>query len=168
MTEDATDREAEDHERVTGTFLVAEADERGDGAVLMDAERGRVHTVADAGDLAAGEALTGELVATGAVGTVWRVAEVASRWAIEVGESDEPPTQHARASASDEVGDLVRIERAGDGELHVITVPEGETAKAVTDVLADEQGLRARAARLGVARVEVRSAPGVVCVRYLP
>jgi hypothetical protein len=160
--------ETGDTERVTGTFLVAEADETGDGAVLMDAERGRVHTLADAGDLSAGEAVVGEVVAEGAVGAVWRVAETTERWAITVGESEEPPTQHALDEASAEVGDLVRIERAGEGELHVITVPEDGTEQAVADVLADEQGLRARAARLGVARVEVRSAPGLVCVRYLP
>ncbi|MFB6168318.1 MAG: DUF5812 family protein [Haloferacaceae archaeon] len=168
MTEDASDGESAERERVTGTFLVAEADEAGDGAVLMDAERGRVHTVADAGDLAADEALTGELVEAGAMGAVWRVAETERRWTIQTGESDEPPTRNARESASDEVGDLVRVERAGEGELHLITVPEDGTEQAVADVLADEQGLRARAARLGVARVEVRSAPGVVSVRYLP
>jgi hypothetical protein len=166
VTEDAD--ASESRERVTGTFLVAEADEDGDGAVLMDAERGRVHTLADAGDLAAGEALVGDLVADGAIGAVWRVDETVERWAVEVGESEEPPTRNASDRASDEVGDLVRIERAGEGELHVITVPEAGTEQAVADVLADEQGLRARAARLGVARVEVRSAPGLVCVRYLP
>jgi hypothetical protein len=168
VTDDASDPGTAERERVTGTVLVAEADEDGDGAVLMDAERGRVHAVADAGDLAAGEALTGDLVAEGAVGAVWRVAETAARWTISVGASDEPPTRHAHDEASDEVGDLVRLERAGEGELHVVTVPEGGTEQAVRDVLADEQGLRARAARLGVARVEVRSAPGVVVVRYLP
>lgn len=168
MTDDDTDVEPGEPERVTGTFLVAEADADGDGAVLMDAERGRVHTLADAGDLAAGEAVAGELVADGAVGAVWEVAETTERWEITVGESEEPPTRNASERASDEVGDLVRIERAGEGELHVITVPEAGTKQAVADVLADEQGLRARAARLGVARVEVRSAPGLVCVRYLP
>ena len=62
---------------------------------------------------------------------------------------------------------MTRRERAGTGELHVLTVPDGETEAAVADVLEDEATL-ARAARLGVERVEVRSEPGVVSVRYLP
>ncbi len=168
MTDDDADVEPGESERVTGTFLVAEADEEGDGAVLMDAERGRVHTLAEAGDLVAGEAVVGEVVADGAVGAVWRVAETTDRWEITVGESEESPTRNALDKASDDVGELVRVERAGEGELHLITVPESGTEQAVADVLADEQGLRARAARLGVARVTVRSAPGLVCVRYLP
>jgi hypothetical protein len=155
----------DDPERVTGTFLVAEADDGGP-AVLQDAERGRVHTVADAPDLAAGEAVVGELATDD--GVTWRVAETTERWAVSVGASDEPPTGQARERASDEVGDLVRVERAGEGELHLITVPEDGTDRAVQDVLADETGLRARAARLGVRRVEVRSTPGLVVVRYLP
>ena len=57
--------------------------------------------------------------------------------------------------------------RAGEGELHVLTVPEDGTTDAVADVLDDEETL-ARAARLGVRRVEVRGESGVVSVRYLP
>jgi hypothetical protein len=150
-------------ERVAGTFVVAETDDDGPGAVVMDAERGRVHAVADRGDLSAGDAVAGELVSTG---TTWRVAETAERWSVDVGASDEPPTGQARERAPETVGELERVERAGEGELHVIRVPDAE--QAVADVLADEQGLRARAARLGVRRVEVRSAPGLVSVRYLP
>jgi hypothetical protein len=152
-------------ERVTGTFLVAETDDDGPGAVLMDAERGRVHAVADRSDLSAGDALAGELVAD-ATGTVWEVAETAEQWSITLGESDEPPTEQAHERVPETVGELARVERAGEGELHVIRVPDAD--QAVADVLADEQSLRARAARLGVRRVEVRSAPGVVSVRYLP
>jgi hypothetical protein len=63
---------------------------------------------------------------------------------------------------------VTRRERAGTGELHVLTVPEERTGAAVEDVLADREATLSRAARLGVARVEVRSAPGVVVVRYLP
>lgn len=164
MTDDAGD------ERVTGTFLVAETDADGPGAVVQDAERGRVHAVAEgpAPDLARDEVFAGELVATDPAGAVWRVAEASERWTVEVSESAEPPTTNAQDRASEAVGDLVRVERAGEGELHVITVPEDGTEQAVADVLDDEASLRARAARLGVGRVEVRSAPGLVCVRYLP
>jgi hypothetical protein len=47
-------------------------------------------------------------------------------------------------------------------------VPADGAEAAVADVLDDEEGLRLRAARLGVNRVEVRSAEGVVSVRYVP
>jgi hypothetical protein len=64
-------------------------------------------------------------------------------------------------------GEVTRRERAGTGELHVLSVPEADTEQAVADVLADEATL-VRAARLGVGRVEVRNEPGLVSVRYLP
>jgi hypothetical protein len=63
---------------------------------------------------------------------------------------------------------LTREPRAGIGELHVITVEEGRTGEAVDDVLEDREGTLSRAARLGVNRVEIRSEPGVLSVRYLP
>jgi len=65
------------------------------------------------------------------------------------------------------VGDLVREERAGTGEIHVLKVPEGTADEAAQDVLEDEATL-ARAARLDAVRVEVRSADDIVNVRYLP
>ncbi|ERH11829.1 MAG: hypothetical protein J07HB67_00840, partial [halophilic archaeon J07HB67] len=59
-------------------------------------------------------------------------------------------------------------ERAGDGELHVITVPEERTEIAVDDVTNDRETRLLQAARAGASLVEVRSEPGVVSVRYLP
>jgi len=50
----------------------------------------------------------------------------------------------------------------------VVTVPEETTDAAVSDVVDDREATLSRAARLGVNRVEVRSTPGVVSVRYLP
>ncbi|PSQ32871.1 hypothetical protein BRD05_09605, partial [Halobacteriales archaeon QS_9_70_65] len=98
----------------------------------------------------------------------YALVEVDERRHVTVEESREPPTAQERAIAADQPdGELTRRERAGDGELHVLTVPDGETEAAVADVLEDEATL-VRAARLGVGRVEVRSEPGVVSVRYLP
>jgi len=50
----------------------------------------------------------------------------------------------------------------------VVTVPDDGTSEAVDDIVDDREGTLSRAARLGVNRVEVRSEPGVVSVRYLP
>lgn len=151
----------------TGTFLVTAADD--DAAVLTDVDDGQVHTLATNPDVTVGEAIEGTVAPEPPLEVAWRLAEVTDRWTISVEESAEAPTTLARdIAAGQAVGELTRHERAGTGELHVLTVPESETAAAVADVLDDEEGVRSRAARLGVARVVVRSEPGVVCVRYVP
>jgi hypothetical protein len=88
---------------------------------------------------------------------------------LSIAESEEPPTVHERELATEgETGELAREERAGIGEIHVLTPPEEDTADAVADVIDDREATLSRAARLGVNRVEVRSEPGVVSVRYMP
>lgn len=150
-----------------GTFLVTAVD--GGGAVLRDVDDGQVHTLADApDDLAVGEAVVGRVEPVPPMEVRWRLAAVEECFAVSVEESDEPPTAHERGLAAEEVGELVRRRRAGEGEIHVLTVPEDGTEAAVADVLSDGTGLRERAARLGVSRVVVRSEPGLVSVRYLP
>jgi hypothetical protein len=49
-----------------------------------------------------------------------------------------------------------------------MTVPEETTEQAVADVVDDREATLVRAARMGVARIEIRSEPGVVVVRYMP
>jgi hypothetical protein len=99
---------------------------------------------------------------------VWQVVEITDQRTIPVERSPEPPTKQAVEIAADQpVGEITRRERAGEGELHVITVPEGEIDDAAADVLDDEETL-ARAARLGVDRVEVRADGQTLSVRYLP
>lgn len=151
----------------TGTFLVTAADD--DAAVLTNVDDGQVHTLATNPDLTVGEAIEGRLEPEPPLEVAWRLAAVDDRWEISIEESAEPPTTLAREIAAEQaVGELTKRERAGTGEFHVLTVPERETAAAVDDVVDDEEGVRSRAARLGVARVVVRSEPGVVSVRYLP
>lgn len=98
----------------------------------------------------------------------YRLVDVEARRAVTVVESEEPPTRQAREIAAEQsVGEVTTRERAGSGELHVLSVPSERTEEAVADVVDDEATL-VRAARLGVERVEVRSDEGVVSVRYLP
>ena len=149
-----------------GCFLVTHADE--DSAVLKDVDRGQVHTLADNPGVEAGDVLEGAVEPEPPMEVTYTLVEVEARRHLTVEESPEPPTTQEQDLAADQPEDEVaRRERAGTGELHVLTVPEGETEAAVADVLEDEATL-ARAARLGVERVEVRSEPGVVSVRYLP
>lgn len=156
-----------DDREKTGTFLVTAGD---DGtAVLRDVTDGQVHTLAENPGLDAGEAVEATVEPEPPMEVAWRVVDVAEQWAISIEESSESPTTLERDIADDQaVGELTERERAGTGEIHVLTVPEGKTEAAVADVLDDAEGLRSRAARLGVGRVVVRSAPGVVSVRYLP
>ena len=150
-----------------GTFLVTAADD--DSAVLADVDDGQVHTLAENPGVDVGEAIEGTVAPEPPLDVAWRLVDVAERWPISVEESAESPTTLERDVAAEQaVGELTRRERAGVGEIHVLTVSESETASAVADVLDDEEGLRSRAARLGVERVVVRSEPGVVSVRYLP
>lgn len=149
-----------------GTFVVTHVDEG--TAVLQDVHSGGVHTLAENPDLEPYEVLEATLEVQPPMEVVWTVAEMRDRRSIEVEHSPEPPTQQATELAADQaVGELTTRERAGEGELHVITVPPEQTEQAATDVVEDDATLT-RAARLGVARVEVRAAEGVVSVRYLP
>jgi hypothetical protein len=151
----------------TGTFLVTAADD--DTAVLSDVDDGQVHTLAENPGVEVGEAIEGTVAPEPPMEVAWRLVDVAERWIISIEESTESPTTLERELAAEgAVGELTKRERAGTGEIHVLTVAEGETDDAVTDLLDDVAGLRERAARLGVERVVVRSAPGVVSVRYLP
>lgn len=154
-------------EETEGRFVVTHAEP--ESAVLKSIDGGQVHTLAENPGVAPGDVLEGTLAPEPPMAVTWRVVEVDSRRSIDVDHSAEPPTEQERALAADQaVGELTREERAGIGEIHVLTVSESETEAAVDDVLDDEATLT-RAARLDdVARVEVRSAPGVVSVRYLP
>jgi hypothetical protein len=170
MTGDDADDGVADPAASEGRFLVTHAD--GDSAVLKDVESGQVHTLAENPGVKEHDVLEATVAPEPPMEVTWRVTEVRERRALGVEESDEPPTAQERDLATEvEVGDFVRRERAGEGEIHVLTVPPEEVEAAVADVL-DDEGTLARAARLGVARVEVRSTTtgdrGVVSVRYMP
>lgn len=158
-TDDAGEKE--------GTFLVTHAE--ADSAVLRDVDSGQVHALSSNPGLEAGEAVEGTLASDPPMNVSWQVVDVNERRELSLSESDESVTENAlEVAAEQDVGELTRVERAGTGELHVVSVPEEGTEDAVADVLDDREATLARAARLGVRRVEVRSAPGVVVVRYLP
>ncbi|MFW6018822.1 MAG: DUF5812 family protein [Halapricum sp.] len=151
-----------------GTFLVSESD--AETAILTDVVTSQVQTLREQPDppLEPGEVVTGTLVAQPPTTAVYTLESIDDRRTIPVEYSDESPTKQERDIATDQpVGELTRQPRAGEGELHVLTVPADRTEQAAEDVLEDPQTV-ARAARLGVDRVEVRAAEGVLSVRYLP
>ena len=154
-------------DRTEGTFLVTAAEES--SAVLRNVETGQVHTLSSNPGVECGDIVEGTVAPDPPVNVSYQLIETTSRKSVPIERSPEPPTAHSVELAADQaVGDLTREPRAGTGEVHVLTVPEDGTDDAVEDVLDDDEQLRARAARLGVDRVEIRSDPGVVSVRYLP
>lgn len=150
-----------------GTFLVTNADD--ESAVLRDVADGQVHTLGENPGVEAGEVVVAVIEPEPPMEVVWEVTDLRERRTIPVERSPEPPTRQAHDIAEGQpAGEVTRQERAGDGELHVVTVSPTDTEDAVADVLDDEETV-ARAARMGVARVEVRAAEtGLVSVRYLP
>lgn len=149
------------------TFLVTAADE--DTAVLKDVHDGQVHTLSSNPGVEAYDAVTGTVAPDPPMNVSWQLVEIDRRWSIPIERSDESPTaQVADIAADQDVGSVYREERAGTGEIHVLTVPEDATEQAVADVADDVEVTLSRAARLGVNRVEIRWQPGVVSVRYMP
>lgn len=148
-----------------GTFLVTHADE--ESAVLRDVADSQVHTLTENPGVESGEVVEGRIAPEPPMEVAWRLVAVEERRTVPVERSPEPPTRHEQELAADEVGELVTADRAGEGELHVLRVPNGRTDQAAADVVEDETTI-SRAARLGVSRVEVRAEDGVVSVRYLP
>lgn len=148
-----------------GTFLVTHADE--ESAVLRDVTDSQIHTLTENPGVEPGEVVEGCIAPEPPMEIAWRLVEVEERRTVPVERSSEPPTRHERDIAAEEVDELVTTEREGEGEIHVLRVPDGRTDLAATDILEDDE-TRARAARLGVARVEIRADDGVVSVRYLP
>jgi len=150
----------------TSTFVVTHADD--DSAMLSDVHGGQVHTLSDNPGVEAGEVVEATVAPDPPMEVTYSVVEVDARYEIEVFASEEAPTQQARDIGEGlPEGEVATRERAGDGEIHVLAVPEGRTEDAVADVVADDATVE-RAARVGARRVEVRSEPGLVNVRYLP
>jgi len=150
----------------TSTFLVTHAE--GDSAVLKDVHDGQVHTLSSNPGVEETDAVEATVAPDPPMNITWSVVEVRERRALSTERSGEPPTAQERDLAdAQDVGEIARKERAGEGEIHVLTVPSEDTDDAVSDVL-DDEGTLTRAARLGVSRVEVRSDDGVVSVRYMP
>ncbi|WP_137284486.1 DUF5812 family protein [Halorussus salinisoli] len=150
----------------TSTFLVTHAE--GSSAVLKDVHDGQVHTLSSNPGVEETDAVEATVAPDPPMNLTWSVVEVDERRSLTTERSEEPPTVQERELADEQdVGEVAREERAGEGEIHVLTVPPEDTEDAVADVLDDEATL-SRAARLGISRVEVRAEDGVVSVRYMP
>ncbi len=152
----------------TGTFIVTHADD--DSALLRNVTTAQVHTLEENPDLAVNDVLEATLEPDPPLGVTWTITEREETRSIELLDTDLSPTTQIKDVAADlEVGEIERIERAGRGEIHVLSVPPNETEGVATEILEDIE-TRTRGARLGAVRVEIRQDPalGIVSVRYLP
>ncbi|WP_290812034.1 DUF5812 family protein [Halovivax sp.] len=152
----------------TGTFVVTHADD--DSAVVRNVETARVHTLTSNPELREREVLEATLAPEPPLNVAWELVDVAERRTVDVVDSDLAPTTRSRSAAAETpVGEVTTFERAGSGEIHVLSVPPSDVEDAAADVLTDPETV-ARAARLGAVRVEVRrdTDEGVLSVRYLP
>ena len=168
IDETASDGDTGDADGPTqGTFVVTHTDT--DSAMLRDADTGQVHTLSENPELEPETVIRGTIAPEPPMGVTYELREVTDERHVRIEAVGEAPTTQARRIARDQpTGEVARRERAGDGELHVITVPEGQTEIAVDDVTNDRETRLLQAARAGASLVEVRSEPGVVSVRYLP
>ncbi len=149
-----------------GTFLVTHVDES--SVTVRDVVDSQVLTLSENPGLEAGTVIEATLEAEPPMEVTYAVADLAAEHEIPVAVVDLEPTRQATGLAADQpVGELTTRERAGTGELHVLTVPDGEETATAEEIAADEATV-ARAGRLGVDRVEIRTASSVVSVRYLP
>lgn len=146
----------------SGTFLVTNAD--GGSAVLSAVDDGQVHALSGNPGLDEGEVIEGTVAAEPPLEVTWTLVEVEVRYTPSIEASAEPPSERARALDADLAAGELAHEPTDGGELHVIKVGEG--AEGAIEEVASDAATRARAARLGATRVEVRGGAGIVGVRY--
>ena len=157
----------EDPIRHDSTFLVTARD--GSSTVLRDVESGQIYSLATAIDFDRLTIIDGTVESEPPLHVVYELAEITTARTVDVETSSEPPTANTKQVAANQpLGEMTRKPRAGTGEIHIITVPDDNSTEAVADILDDKITLCERAARLGINRIEIRSATGVVAVRYMP
>ena len=152
----------------SGTFVVTAVDD--ESAVLRDVETAQLHTLSTHPGLDQREVLRATLSPEPPLEVVWTIEELSDRRTVEVIDSELSPTTHSLETAAElATGEVRTVERAGRGEIHLLSVPPADVEAAATDVVDDVETV-ARAARLDAVRVEVRSdaEAGLVSVRYLP
>jgi len=148
------------------TFYVTHAE--AESATLRDVTDSQVVTLSENPGVEVGTVVEATVEAEPPMEVTYTVVELADARSIPVETVELEPTRQAIDVAADQpIGELTTRERAGEGELHILSVPDDGTDEAAAEVVDDEVTVE-RAARLGAERVEVRTAPGVVSVRYLP
>lgn len=158
----------EEPETETGTFYVKHVEES--AVTLHEIETTQVFTLVESRDFERHEIIEASLIAQPPMQVSYLIDELTDRRKIHVEYSTEPPTKNAMRVAEElDEGDAIAIEREGEGEIHVLTVPPEAVEQTVEELPEDEMTYK-NAARYDVGRVEIRSdeEEGIVSIRYLP
>lgn len=157
-----------DPERASGLFYVKHVEE--ESVTFHEVNSGQIFTILGNPGLERHEVVEADLVAQPPMEVSYLVEEIDSQRMIPVEESPEQPTQHVQEVAAEmEAGQATAIDRAGEGEIHILRV-ETDTVDRTVEELHDDEMTYKNAARYGIDRVEIRSdeAAGTVSIRYLP
>jgi len=150
------------------TFLVTHVES--DSAVLKDVHDGQVHTLSSNPGLTVDDALEATVAPDPPMEVTYQIVEIMEQRALDSGKRRAPDGPRARARDRD--GDRRARPRGTRGrrrDPRVDAARRRHRGRGFGRVIDDDrEATLSRAARLGVNRVEVRSEPGVVSVRYMP
>ncbi len=166
---DAPVGEAESEpETVSGTFYVKYTADS--SVTLHEVNTGQICTLIENPGFAVHEIIEATLVAQPPMEVSYLVSELDDQYAIPVERTPEPPTTQVTeiAAEMDEM-EAAAIDRAGEGEIHILRVAPDNVEQTAEELNEDEMTYK-NAARYGVSRVEIRSSEddGIVSIRYLP
>ena len=166
---DAPVGEAESEpETVSGTFYVKYTADS--SVTLHEVNTGQICTLIENPGFAVHEIIAATLVAQPPMEVSYLVSELDDQYAIPVERTPEPPTTQVTeiAAEMDEM-EAAAIDRAGEGEIHILRVAPDNVEQTAEELNEDEMTYK-NAARYGVSRVEIRSSEddGIVSIRYLP
>lgn len=159
----------EEPERVSGTFYVKGAEET--ALTLHDIETAQIFVVIENPGYEAHDIIEADLVAQPPMEVSYLFDEVHEHYQITVEESPEPPTRQITEMAQEELEpmEVVAVDRAGTGEIHVLRTEPDHVAQTAEELPEDEMTYK-NAARQGIERVEIRTDEeiGLVSIRYMP
>ena len=154
-------------ETVTGIFYVKHATDA--SVTLHDVDTAQIFTLTENPGFETHDIVEASLVAQPPMEVAYLVDELEAHYAVPVETSPEPPTRQVQDTAAEmDPTEAAVVERAGEGEIHILRVEPDAVEQTVADLGEDEMTHKT-AASCGVERVEIRTdESGIVSVRYLP
>ena len=157
-------------ETVSGTFYVKYAVDT--SVTLHEVNTAQICTLIENPGFAVHDIVEATLVAQPPMEVSYLISELQDQYTIPVERSPEPPTTQVTeiAAEMDEM-EAAAIDRAGEGEIHILRVAPENVERTAEELHEDEMTYK-NAARYGVSRVEIRTSEddnrGIVSIRYLP
>jgi len=153
--------------RVTGRFVVTAAD--AESLMVRGVDSAQVLTVTDPTDLDRWTVFDATLEHADTLGLTMRATSIDHQFMVQIDDQEERPTSRSRSVVTSlDAGASTFLPRQDAGGTDVIALADADHVAARRTMAADVEPVVMRAARLDVSRVELRSAPGILSVRYLP